>query len=164
MKTIPLDYTVKVQCHSTNKSRKKQHNQSYLAIPLPLCKLWDLEAGRFVRLIWNGDGRVIMTKADSKPKRTHLTYPEWLRRITPFIPLEPPGTTCEEILRRAGVTQKSGTWVILAKRDIGLNNDNKDPKTHKTLWYRKSIQPNGKDQKTKEPNLRVLTLAESLGK
>lgn len=107
-----------------------------------------------------------MTKADSKPERTHLTYAEWLRRITPSIPLEAPGKPSEEICRNAGITQRtpSAIWVNWAKRDIGLNNDNKDPKTHQTLWYRKNIQPDGKDQKAKESNLRVVTLPEFPGK
>ena len=154
---IPLDYTVKVQCHSTNKSRKKQHNQNLVVLPVNLCKLWDLEAGRFVRMVWNGNG-FIMTKADCKPKRTHMTYAEWLRRITPCIPLEPPGRPCEKILEDAEVG-KSGTWSMLAKCDIGLTS-NKDPKTHQTLWYRQNILSDGKDRKAKETKVRDPTLVE----
>lgn len=101
-----------------------------------------------------------MAKADSKPHKAHLTYPEWLRRITPFIPVEAPGTACEEILRKAGITQKSAIWVNWAKNDIALNNENKDPETHQTLWYRKNIQPAGKDPKQQEPKLKDRNLGE----
>ena len=158
-------YYAKVQCHNTVKYRKKQHYQCYIALPAELCRIWDLEKCRVVRLAINGNGEVLLTKADSKPVLEKLTYSKWLERIKPYIPTQQPGKTHEQICKEAGIPYKSppAIWVNWAKNDIRLNNQFKDPKTHRTLWIQtpeNSItMPKARDTKITDP--KFLTIAAS---
>lgn len=149
----------KVQC------KDKNVNHLCTCIPREITKHLDLSKSLFIKWTINDDRSVTTTKSKSKPlskDATRLKYKDWLTKIEPYIPTAPPGKNPFQILEEAGIEKQSisAVWVTLAKNHIGLNNDNKDPKTHKTLWYRKNIQLDEKDQKQKGTKLGEPTLNE----
>jgi hypothetical protein len=156
------EFFVTFQSKKTGKYRDKHYTQSFLPFPTELSRLWDIEKGQTVRLLINGNDEIILNKVQSKPTAERPKYEEWLEKIKPHIPTEPPGKTYHQICVEADLEMKSAPaeWVHKAENDIGLNNDNKDPKNHQTLWYRKNIKPDGKDQKPKETEFRESTLVE----
>jgi hypothetical protein len=154
------DHYSKVQC-------KDKNNTDHLStgIPIAITKHLGVSKSLFIKWTINDDGIVTATKSKSKPlskDAKRLKYNDWLKKIEPYIPTAPPGKNPFQILKEAGIEKQSisAVWVTWAKNRIGLNNDNKDPKTHQTLWYRKNIQPDEKDQKVKETTLREPTLGE----
>lgn len=131
-----------------------------MAFPGELCRLWDLEKGQVVRLLINGNGEVIVKKADSKPPRKRMTYEEWLEKITTHIPIDGPGKIYRQIVAEAGLTMKAAPaeWVHKAENDIHLKRT-LDKQTHRIVWTR-TIKIDVKHLERKETKPRDPTLAE----
>lgn len=149
------EYYVRAQERKTIKYKGKQHLERSMTIPAELSRIWDLKAGQTVRLKWDGNGNVVLTKVSQRPARARLTYVEWVERLSPFIPEKEPGKTYQEICKQAGISHGSAPaiWVRQAEKDLGLVRT-KDSKTHRTLWSLDpqkakpaSIKPASKDMK-----------------
>ncbi len=154
------EYYVKIQCKKTQIYENKQHYQRIITLPAPLCRIYDLERGHFVRLIISGNGEIALKKVESKPIHNPMKYEEWLAKIKPHIPTTGPGKTYAQICKEAGVTMKAAPaeWVHKAQIQIGLNKI-RNKQTHRIVWTR-AVLPDGKDQKPKETKLREPTLGE----
>jgi bifunctional DNA-binding transcriptional regulator/antitoxin component of YhaV-PrlF toxin-antitoxin module len=163
------------QCYSTVQGKKtsvydrKQYDQLFTAFPKKLRRLWDIERGQVLEWHLNENDEMTVKKVKAKPTHNSMKYEDWLTKIKPNIPIEPPGKTYEEICKETGILSKaaSAIWVNRAKNDIGLNNHGRDSE-HRTLWFRTaqiSIQPPtrvqlAKNQEQKEAKVRIATLRE----
>jgi hypothetical protein len=131
------EFFVTFQSKKTGKYGKTQYEQPYLPFPVALGRLWDIEKGQPVRLLVNGNGEIILSKVQSKPRAENLKYEEWLAKIKPHIPTEPPGKTYHQICVEAGLEMKSAPaeWVHKAKNEIGLKSI-RDRRINRVLWFR----------------------------
>lgn len=156
-------YYVTVQSRPTGKYKDSRYREGSITIPSKLFNEWKLKPSQVLEIAFDGS-HVSITKVQEKPKKNTRTYEEWLEHVKGRIPIQSPGNTYEQICKEAGIPYKSPSaiWVNWAKNDIGLNNQFKDPKTHRTLWMRTPetsiVMPKTRDAKINDPKfLTVMT-------
>lgn len=149
------EYYVTVQRKNTGKYAGKQNYGKYFTLPAPLCKQYGIETGQVFKIKMGEGGAITLSKVNSKPVEAKVTYQEWLRKIGPFIPTEPPGKSPSQICLEAGVSHATcpAIWVRQAADDIGLERS-EDPVSHRILWSRPATtRQENPTQKLKETKL-----------